>query len=595
MSDKNNFIESVELPKPKRSAFDLSHYNHLTAKLGKLIPIVCEPMVPGDEFHGSAETYVRQAPMLAPIKGDYEIEVTHYFVPNRLLWKNWQKFITGGQDGQQTPSFPRLRVYNNNCAAYKTGTLADYLGYNLPFDHISISPDGRPLYCDNSAKWTANIPSGQSNTGQLISALPFRAYNLICDTYWADENIDTHLCGELAQESYQDFFGQGGVAVPTTNLSSITDYNSYSRHLLELRSACYRKDYFTASLPWTQRGGAVTLPLTGDPSIYNTSGGGTTLDISSIGPLQSSFGQDVGNHLPLTAVPTSASNASLYAEPIEEGDVSKRVAMVANIGNLRADMSQVNSTTINDLRAAFALQRWLERNAVGGSRYIEQILAHFGVRDKDARLQRPEYITGSISHFRVSETLQTSASSTDGTTTPQGNPTGNGQGYNRDNGFRYKADEHGYFISLMVIRPVAMYFQGLKKDWFKFDKLDFLWPDFAHLGEQEVHSFELLNEVGEPGTNGRTFGYMPRYSEYRFINNSVHGDFRGSLFYWVNGRVITHSNNTLSPEFLHVDSHDDAQVYNVTDSTVDKFWCDVYFSLKAIRPLPLYATPQLIG
>ena len=590
MADKNNFVESVELTRPNRSAFDLSHFNHLTAKLGKLIPVMCEPMVPGDTFKGSAEAYVRQAPMLAPIKGEYEVEVTHYFVPNRLLWKNWQKFITGGQDGQQSPSFPRYNVFGSNCRLFGTGTLADYLGYNLPIDTVNISPDGRPMYCDTPQKWAQNIPTGQTNVGQSISALPFKAYQLICDTYWSDENIDTHLCGELATETFQDFFVEGGIVQPLSS-SSITDRASYAAAMCQLRTACYRKDYFTAALPWTQRGGAVTLPLSGDASIYNGSSQQSFANIGLNGVVPSD-----GEYNAYIDKSSSGVNIRLQGGETPAPEFDNQVTFRTDMSNWKADISNINSTTINDLRAAFALQRWLEKNAVGGSRYIEQILAHFGVRDRDARLQRPEYITGNSSTFQISETLQTSASSTDGSTTPQGNPTGNGQSYNKDNGFSYTADEHGYFITLMVIRPFAIYFQGLKKDFFKFDKLDFLWPDFAHLGEQEVNTMELVNRIGDPDTEGATFGYMPRYSEYRFINNSMHGDFRGNLFYWTNGRTLDHNLlSRLTPTFLHVDPADDEQVYNVTDADVDKFWCDVHIGLKAIRPLPLYATPKLQG
>lgn len=593
MADKNNFVESVELTRPNRSAFDLSHFNHLTAKLGKLIPVLCEPMVPGDTFKGSAEAYVRQAPMLAPIKGEYEVEITHYFVPNRLLWKNWQKFITGGQDGQQSPSFPRYNIFQNNCRLFGTGTLADYLGYNLPIDTVNISPDGRPMYCDTPQKWAQNIPTGQTNVGQSISALPFKAYQLICDTYWSDENIDTHLCGELATETFQDFFAEGGVVQPLAS-SSITDRGSYAAAMTQLRTACYRKDYFTAALPWTQRGGAVTLPLAGNADVYlhpNSS----TESRQYIHGVNSDFpGGSASLLYAKNRITDPVENADFVG--LASGETNYRELELDPNGSMYADLSGITSTTINDLRAAFALQRWLEKNAVGGSRYIEQILAHFGVRDRDARLQRPEYITGSSSTFQISETLQTSASSTDGSTTPQGNPTGNGQSYNKDNGFSYTADEHGYFISLMVIRPFAIYFQGLKKDFFKFDKLDFLWPDFAHLGEQEVNTMELVNRIGDPDTEGATFGYMPRYSEYRFINNSMHGDFRGNLFYWTNGRTLDHNLlSRLTPTFLHVDPADDEQVYNVTDAEVDKFWCDIHIGLKAIRPLPLYATPKLQG
>lgn len=593
MSDSRNFVESVPVEQPKRSAFNLSHQNRMTAKLGKLYPIMCEPAVPGDTFQVSAEAYVRLAPMLAPMFGNYEVEITHYFVPNRLLWKNWQKFITGGVDGQQTPSFPRYRVSVNNCQYMKTGTLADYLGYNLPVDPTrnDSSTSVKPQYAADNARWGASVREGHK-VYQDISALPFRAYQLIYDTYWADENSMLHLTGELASDAHKSWFEDGGIVeVGWVDLDNPTSAGSYAKQMVTLRSACYRKDYFTAALPWTQRGGAVTLPLAGDPDVYLkqtalSSDQDWFADATAAGGQNTVRFVDDGHepykrgHLNVTAQDEELGLTQLKFDP---GD------------SLAVDLSMVTASTINDLRAAFALQRWLEKNAVGGSRYIEQILMHFGVRDKDARLQRPEYLTGSIGFIRVNESLQTSQS-TDASATPQGNPIGVGNVYLKDNSYKYTATEHGYFMSLMVIRPRANYFQGLKRDWFKFDRNDFLWPEFAHLGEQAVYKEELLNRIGNYDDGDfDTFGYMPRYSEYRFCFDSIHGDFKDSLYYWHNSRKITTPTSSLGPDFLRVNEADGSQVFNVTDASVDKFWCDISLRVKAIRPLPLYATPHLIG
>lgn len=585
MADSNNFINSVETTQPKRSAFNLGHSNRMSAELGKLYPFFCQPAVPGDKFEVNAEAYVRLAPMLSPMFGEFEVEITHYFVPNRLLWKNWQKFITGGVDGQQNPSFPRFRLNKDNCSLFGTGSLADYLGYNLPCDKIhQVQPqaNGRPQYCDTANRWTANLKSGY-RIYQDISSLPFRAYQLIVDTYWSDENIDTHLAGEIADETYQTYFLNGGVVVPSG--STITDEASYNAALTRLRTACYRKDYFTASLPWTQRGGAVTLPLTGNADVYMHTNSTPQISRQSI----EGGVEDISSALTVERSAVGRGTPTLNNDPTSQWEINLN-------GTHFADLSSVNSATINDLRQAFALQRWLERNAIGGCRYIEQILMHFGVRDKDARLQRPEYITGAIGTIHVAESLQTSQS-TDASSTPQGNPVGVGNIYLKDNSYSYTADEHGYFMSLLVIRPRASYYQGISRDWFKFDRMEFLWPEFAHLGEQAVYSQELLNTIQNFEEDGfETFGYMPRYSEYRFINDQIHADFKDSLFHWQLGRtIVPNLTDELSPEFLHVDPSDANQVWNVTDAAVDKFWCDIRINCKAIRPLPLYATPQLIG
>jgi hypothetical protein len=377
------------------------------------------------------------------------------------------------------------------------------------------------------------VPPNQGTTTQNINALPFAAYQCIYNEYYRDQNL-------IAPVDYK--LQDGGLKT-----------GQYTQ-LCQMRKRAWEHDYFTASLPFAQKGAAVDIPIglvEGDLPVYLNSSNGTTLNGS---PASVNVGAQGGR----TDVPAD----SLYAD---------------------TSNATIEPTTINDLRRAFRLQEWLEKNARGGTRYIENILTHFGVKSSDARLQRPEYITGVKSPVVISEVLQTGQSDT----TPQGNMAGHGIAVSSGRAGSYFCEEHGYIIGIMSVMPKTAYQQGIPKTFLKNDSLDYFWPSFANIGEQPV----TKNELYAYTSNGNdTFGYVPRYAEYKYMPSRVAGEFRTSkLDFWHLGRIFDTEPN-LNQTF--VECNPTTRVFAVEDVEGDHLYCHVLNKIRAIRPMPKYGTPM---
>ena len=505
----NRLFNSVKLQKPKNNFFDLSHEKKLSMNMGELVPIYLQEIVPGDKFNVSSEMLVRLAPMVAPMMHRVNAYVHYFFVPNRLVWDNWQDFITGGRLGTDASVLPQFKFLAGSDPVLYAGTLADYMG--LP------------------------TISGPLTSDLFINALPFRAYQLIYNEYYRDQNL-------LAP-----------IDIKKTDVVNFTE----GALLLTLRKRAWEKDYFTSALPWTQRGGEVMLPNEPDykdfANIYAQGSGRSP--ITSGGAVST-----------VTGTPASLSdgNESLKIENIDGINIS-----------------------INELRTAARLQAWLERNALGGSRYIESILAHFGVKTPDYRLQRPEYLGGGKTPIVVSEVLNTSATATE----PQGNMAGHGIGVGKSNSFKKYFTEHGYIIGIMSVMPRTAYQEGIPRMFKKFDNLDYYFPEFANLGEQAITNDEVFyDRAAAAGINNNTWGYQSRYAEYKWQPDTVHGDFKTSMSYWHMGRIFG-SLPALSNSFVEADpTH---RVFAVTTTTVDKLYVQIYNQVKAIRPMPIFGTPGI--
>lgn len=555
---RNTLFTRVKTPKPPVNKFDLSHDKMLTAQSGKLYPVLCQEMVPGDRFRVQSDFMCRTMPLVSPAFGSLKAYIHYFFVPNRLLWNQWEDFITGGETGEDRPVPPYVQ-FNDLITDYHSrfnvskdvgsGSLADYFGLPL-------------------ADWDST--SGGNTTP--VSLLPFRAYALIWNEYYRDQNIDV-------EEDID--FEKGG----RFTLGSNGQF-SFWYHMIHRRR--WLKDYFTSALPTPQRGPDVTLPIAGqanvqlDPNWKTTPGNQrpipTFLDPNAPATPGSPDVQ------PGYLFGTLSSDSTKYSFGAgEDQGLARHLAYDPN-GTLKADLATATAVTINDLRRAIALQKFYEISARAGSRYKEMIMGHFHVTPSDARLDRPEYLGGGVSPINISEVPQTSAT---GDTSPQGNLAGKGFGIGRSNRSSFFAEEHGWLIGILSIIPDAVYYQGINKMWNRLNQEDYYWPSFAHLGEQPILKSELYAPFAT-NTFSQLFGYAPRYAEYKYAPNTIHGLFRTQLANWTFARKLSAAN--LNSEFLAVPSINNP--YAVQDDT-DKYLIWISHRIDALRPMPFYGTPSL--
>lgn len=506
-----NLFNSIKMQRPKNNVFDLSHDVKLSCNMGQLVPIMCTECVPGDKVQLSNQILLRLAPLVSPMMHRVDVYCHYFFVPNRLLWPNWEKFITNSPTLGVLPAFPYYTVGDGGVGSYSK--LVDYLG----------------------------IPPAPAASGltENVSALPFAAYQKIYNEYYRDQNLI-----ELVADTLTD------------------GDNTAETELIMLRNRAWQHDYFTAALPFAQKGDPVSFPL----SINDVQVRATTLD-----PL------DEGN-----ALIWDNQGGSDQPNTRVQQYISDEFSTPAQL-YIKGDEVEGN-TTINDLRRAFRLQEWLEKAARGGSRYVENILAHFGVRSSDKRLQRPEYITGTKSPISISEVLNTTGTED----APQGNMAGHGISVTDGKYGSYYCEEHGYIIGIMSVMPKTAYQQGIPKHFLKTtDPFQFFWPSFAHIGEQEVLNKEVYAyQAGSAGSN--TFGYVPRYAEYKFEQNRVAGEMRDTLDHWHMGRVFD-APPALNETF--VTSDPTLRVFAVTDPQDDHLYVHVLNRVRAIRPMPRFGTP----
>lgn len=511
-------FNSVKVTRPKTNIFDLSHEKKMSLNMGELVPFFVQECVPGDKWRAKSEIMMRLAPMVAPVMHRVNVYTHYFFVPNRIIWNEWEDFITGGVDGQSMPAFPQVQLGEANKFWFAPGQLPDYMG----------APT-----CD---------PTKTLVNSLVISQLPFRAYQMIYNEYYRDQNLIQPIDIPL---------GSGFITAGT----------GPDANLFGMRKRAWEKDYFTSALPWAQRGGDVLIPFA-DEITYKS--------VSTIHDQNGVLSNTQG------ALTTTA-DGKLFIP-----DASGQVGQLQNLESVTGDV------TINELRKAIRLQEWLEKNARAGSRYIEQILSHFGVKSSDARLQRPEYIGGGKQPVVISEVL--SSYGTDAGM-PLGEMGGHGISVGSSNQFTKFIEEHGYIIGIMSVLPRTAYQNGVEKHLTKFDKFDYFWPEFAHLGEQEIKDKELYVDFEAPGWGGEgTFGYTPRYAEYKFAQSKVHGDFKTSLEFWHMGRSFA-TKPALNEEFVTSDpTH---RIFAVTDELVDKLYTQIYNDVRVSRPMPVFGTPML--
>lgn len=518
----------------KRNKFSLSNYKLLSCDMGELVPIGLTEVLPGDTIQQATSALIRVSPLLAPVMHPVNVKVHHWFVPHRLVWDDWENFITGGPDGNNASTFPTITV--NSGTGWAVGSLADYLGLPTGVDDIAVS------------------------------ALPFRAYSKIWNEFYRDQDLQTAL------------------TIDTTDGADTTTNTT-------LQNVCWEKDYFTTARPWTQKGDEVTMPLGTEADVYgrtqdnstnrgnvfqqynttntaaqygqvNKTGGALTIDVQNFG------GMDAGD----TAVGLSLGTPGQYA------------AAGSDYLPPYADLTNATAATINELRYAFALQRYKEARARYGSRYTEY-LRYYGIRSSDARLQRPEYLGGGKQTIQFSEVLQTGVT-TSGNTAGVGSLRGHGIGAMRSNRYRKFFEEHGYVVSLLSVQPKTMYFEGIPKTWLRATKEDFFQKELERVGQGEVLNKELYAAHATP--NG-VFGYQDRYDEYRRAESTISGEFRSTLNFWHYARDFS-SDPALNATF--VSSNPTNRVYQSTST--DQLWIMANHSIQARRMLAKDGTPSVI-
>lgn len=497
---KRNVFSHVGGLHPSRSVFDLSYEKKLTCDMAQLIPVLCDEMVPGDFFQVGNQAVVRFQPLVAPILHEINCYVHYFFVPYRILWDDWEDFISGGIDGQFSDPIPEWEPTDTT-----VGSLWDFLGF----------------------------PTGVDPDGAYPIDMPRRAYNLIYNEYYRDENLITEV--------------------------SLTNESILNR--------CWEKDYFTSSLPWQQRGTAPALPISGITSA-TFNGPGYQSGDTTFGGLALFLR---GGTIPVVGNTTAGYDSLLKAW----------------LNNNSIDLSSASTFDIADLRLAFQIQKWMERNARSGARYTEFLQSHFSVSPRDERLQRPEYIGGSKSPCIISEVLQTS--STD-STTPQGNLAGHGISVADSFCGKYHAKEFGLIMGILSIMPRSAYSQGIDKQWLRKTKYDFYFPEFANLSEQAILNAEIC-ATNTDTHNLDIFGYQGRYDEMRTKNNQIVSQMRSTFDYWHLGRQFdVGSPPTLNADFVKCVPRKDIFAVPSEPGLI------VNFSniIKAFRPLPYMAVPGLI-
>lgn len=512
----------------QRSIFDRSHSHKTTLDAGKLVPIYCEEVLPGDTVTMDMSTVCRMTTPLYPVMDNAYLDTHWFFVPYRLVWDHWREFC-----GENSDPWAQDTVYE-----VPHGSV--FAAYGSFWDYLGVPPE---VFCD-------------------VSALPLRAYRLIWNEWYRDQNLQSN-----------ELVDTGDAADLTYDAAELLPVNKY-------------KDYFTSCLPSPQKGDSVLLPLGEWAPVYTRS-----QSVPSDGSL-------IGLKWGYAGSATTASvliygNAGVGNTVL--GSASGATSNTAEPTNLWADLGTATASTVNQLRQAFAIQRLLEADARGGTRYRELVKVHFGVDTGDARVQVPEYLGGKHIPINVSQVIQQSAAADE--PTPLGNTGAFSKTVDRAGLFTKSFVEHGLLMGFVSVRTDHTYQQGIPRYLMRRQRYDFYWPELANIGEQPVKLAEIY--AAADNSNTLVFGYQEAWADYRYSPNRVSGAFRSSspqsLDVWHYADDYE-SRPYLSRDWVKETDANIARTLAVQDSEVaDQFLLDTYFQARWARPMPLYSVPGLNG
>ena len=558
---------SLDMP---RSKFPRPQSHKTTFNVGDIIPFYVEEVLPGDTHQIDTSFLVRMQTLAAPIMDNIYLDTYYFFVPNRLVWEHWKQFMGENTDSHWIPqvqySVPQIEAPSGG---WNVGTIADYFG----------------------------IPTGVDLGGTTVNALPFRAYAMICNEFFRDENLTDYLnipTGDSTQ----------------TGVNTGNYVNDVANGGLPFKASKYH-DYFTSCLPAPQKGPDVSLNLGALSGTVPVVGNGHVLGFEFDSTHKAFLTAQNGATLSRVADNDNISSISTGYSATAGGSQTSNnyyrlgLATNADYSGAVADLSGIQTETlitINQLRQAFQIQKFYEKDARGGTRYIELLKTHFGVTSPDARLQRPEYLGGQRTSLNINQVVQTSETTSTGT--PQGTTTAFSLTTNKNSDFTRSFVEHGFIIGVCVARYDHTYQQGIERMWSRKDRFDYYWPLFANLGEQAVLNKEIyaqgsavVNANTGKAYDEETFGYQEAWAEYRYKPSRVSGEMRStyqtSLDVWHLGDDYSQL-PSLSDEWIREDKANLDRALAVTSSVSNQLFGDFYIKDIATRCMPVYSVPGLI-